>query len=68
MCKRFQKEYGTVILSCGNCIRKLLDTQPHTHLVKEIQNHLYKGQVVPDELAVEALAVVLLDTVCTTRG
>ena len=68
VCKHFQKDYGTVHVSVGKSIRKLLETQSHTYLVQQIQSHLYRGNVVPDELAVESLAVVLLDTVCTTRG
>ena len=68
MCKRFAKEFGVLHISVGGGIRKILENQPHTNLAEQIQEYLFQGEVIPDELAVEALAVVLLDTACTTRG
>ncbi|TWW68860.1 Adenylate kinase 9 [Takifugu flavidus] len=49
-------------------MRKVLNTQKYTHLVGQMQNYLTQGLVVPDELAIQCLEVVLLSSVCSTRG
>jgi hypothetical protein len=65
---RFVAEYGVVRLSIGEVIRRLLTTQPNTDLVRQINHHLRTGCTVPDDLAVQALDVVLMDPLCQTRG
>ena len=68
MANRFVHEYGIVRLSIGEALRKILSTHTHTELVKEIREHLVKGYPVPDELAIQALELCLLDPPCMTRG
>ena len=65
---RFVAEYGVVRLSIGEAIRKILNFQPYTELARQIKLHLRAGMTVPDELAVQALEVALLDMQCQTRG
>ena len=55
-------------LSIGEAIRKVLNFQPYTELARQINLHLKAGNPVPDELAVQALEVALLDMQCQTRG
>lgn len=64
----FAQKYGLARLSIGSVIRKVLNTQKYTHLVGQMQNYLTQGLVVPDELAIQCLEVVLLSSVCSTRG
>jgi len=66
--RRFVSQYGVVRLSMGEALRTLLDTQPNTELARCILSFLHKGQTVPDELAVHALEVALIDTKCKTCG
>ena len=65
---RFVAEYGVVRLSIGEAIRKVLNFQSYTELARQINLHLKAGTTVPDELAVQALEVALLDMQCQTRG
>lgn len=65
---RFVSEYGLVRLSIGEAMRRVLLEQPKTDLAKAINKHLVKGLTVPDELAVQALDVCLMDMRCQTRG
>ena len=65
---RFVAEYGVVRLSIGEAIRKVLNFQSSTELARQINLHLKAGTTVPDELAVQALEVALLDMQCQTRG
>ena len=65
---RFVAEYGVVRLSIGEVIRRLLTSQPDTDLVRQINHHLRAGCTVPDDLAVQALDVVLMDPQCQVRG
>ena len=65
---RFVEEYGVVRLSIGEAIRKVLNFQSYTELARQINLHLKAGTTVPDELAVQALEVALLDMQCQTRG
>ena len=65
---RFVAEYGVVRLSIGEAIRKVLNFQSCTELARQINLHLKAGTTVPDELAVQALEVALLDMQCQTRG
>jgi adenylate/nucleoside-diphosphate kinase len=66
--RRFADENGMMRLSIGEAIRSLLEMQPHSELAHSIQSHLMKGLTVPDELAVQALEVALMDMRCQTRG
>lgn len=68
LANRFVAEYGVVRLSIGEAIRKILNFQPYTELARQIKLHLRAGMTVPDELAVQALEVALLDMQCQTRG
>ena len=65
---RFAAEYGVVRLSIGEVIRRLLTSQSNTDLVKQITHHLRTGCTVPDDLAVQALDVVLMDPQCQVKG
>ena len=65
---RFVAEYGVVRLSIGEAVRKVLNFQSHTELARQINLHLKAGNPVPDELAVQALEVAVLDMQCQTRG
>nr|XP_034965151.1 adenylate kinase 9 isoform X3 [Zootoca vivipara] len=66
--KRFAKEYGLLRLSMGDAIRMVLNNQPETELALILKWHLQKGLTAPDELAVRALDISLMDTVCNTSG
>ena len=68
MANRFVEEFGAVRLSVGEAIRQVVETQPNTRLAETLQAHLYKGLTVPDELAVQALEVAIMDMRCQTRG
>jgi len=65
---RFVEEYGLVRMSIGEAMRKVIAEQPKTELAKAMTKHLIRGLTVPDELAVQALDVCLLDMQCQTRG
>ncbi|XP_067049308.1 adenylate kinase 9-like [Acropora muricata] len=68
LANRFVSEYGVARLSIGEAMRKILNFQPFTELARQINLHLKAGMTVPDELAVQALEVALLDMQCQTRG
>lgn len=68
LANRFVQEHGVARLSIGEAIRKILQSHPSCELVEEINEHLFKGMMVPDELATEALELYLLDPQCVTRG
>ncbi len=55
-------------ISIGDAIRHVLENQPSCELAQNMQQHLSKGLTVPDELAVQALEVNILDMRCQTRG
>ena len=55
-------------LSIGEALRTVLDTQPNTELSRCILSYLHEGHTVPDELAVHALEIALMDMKCKTRG
>ena len=57
-----------VRLSMGEAIRSVLETQAKSALAKTILSHLRKGRTVPDELAIQALEVAMMDMRCQTRG
>lgn len=64
----FAQRYGLARLSIGGVLRMMLDTHEHTDLGVEIKNHLNQGDVVPDELAIQALEVVLMCAVYNFQG
>ena len=66
--KRYEKEYGLMRLSMGEALRKIIATQPKTNLVAQILEYLKAGREVPDELATQALEVIILDIQSQTRG
>jgi len=55
-------------LSAGEAMRNVLQNQPLCDLSMKMKSHLYRGLTVPDELAVQALEVCMLDMKCQTRG
>ncbi|XP_041351641.1 adenylate kinase 9-like isoform X3 [Gigantopelta aegis] len=66
--KRFADDYGLMRLSIGEAMRTILFNQPSSELARQMNEYLYKGLTVPDELAVKALEVCLLDMRCQRRG
>ncbi|CAB1435476.1 unnamed protein product [Pleuronectes platessa] len=64
----FAQKYGLARLSIGRAMRMVLETQEHTDLAVQVKQLLSQGIVVPDELAIQCLEVVLLSSVCSTRG
>lgn len=68
MAKRFAEEYGLMRLTVGEAVRHILELQPGSELAKTIKKKLIQGQIVPDELGLQALAVAVMDIICHTRG
>ncbi|XP_047128980.1 adenylate kinase 9 isoform X1 [Hydra vulgaris] len=68
LANRFVKELGLVRLSIGEAMRHILVSHSKTELVRKMQNCLLKGYVIPDELAIEALELRLLDIQCSMNG
>lgn len=66
--RMFAREYRLAHLSIGGVMRTVLSAQDKTELAAEMQNYLSQGLTVPDELAIQCLEVVLLNSVCSTRG
>ena len=66
--RRFVADYSVVRLSIGEALRSVLDSQPTSELSRHILSYLHDGQTVPDELAVHALEISLMDMRCKTRG
>ncbi|XP_076189503.1 adenylate kinase 9 isoform X2 [Aptenodytes patagonicus] len=66
--KKFASVYGLLRLSMGDAIRLVLNNQPESELALRIKWHLHKGLTVPDELAIQALDVALMNHVCNTTG
>ncbi|XP_067402684.1 adenylate kinase 9 [Emydura macquarii macquarii] len=66
--KKFASVYGLMRLSMGDAIRLVLNNQPESELALMLKWHLHKGLTAPDELAVQALEVALMDHVCSTAG
>ncbi|KAM8809905.1 adenylate kinase 9 [Eudromia elegans] len=66
--KKFASTYGFLRLTVGDAIRLVLNEQPESELALVIKWHLHKGLTVPDELAVQALDVTLMNHMCTTAG
>lgn len=66
--RRFVSDYGVARLSIGEAIRWVLCNESNTHLAQMIQTALLNGLTVPDDLAVQALEIMLLTKQCRTRG
>uniref|UniRef100_A0A8C8BCM2 Adenylate kinase 9 n=1 Tax=Otus sunia TaxID=257818 RepID=A0A8C8BCM2_9STRI len=66
--KKFASTYGLLRLSMGDAIRLVLNNQPETELALMLKRYLHKGLTVPDELAIQALDVALMNHVCNTTG
>ncbi|XP_040614143.1 adenylate kinase 9 isoform X3 [Mesocricetus auratus] len=65
---KLASEYGLKRLSIGDALRNMLSNHPDTELSLMINWHLYKGMTVPDTLAVQALDISLMESVCNTIG
>ncbi|XP_007939049.1 adenylate kinase 9 [Orycteropus afer afer] len=66
--KKIASEYGLKHISIGDALRYILNNQPGTELALMLNWHLYKGLAAPDELAIQALEISLMDSVCNTAG
>nr|XP_020032489.1 adenylate kinase 9 [Castor canadensis] len=66
--KKIASEYGLKRLSVGDALRVILNNHPKTELAVMLNWHLHKGLTVPDELAVQALDLSLMESVCNTAG
>ncbi|KAM6207782.1 adenylate kinase 9 [Sarcoramphus papa] len=66
--KKFASVYGLLHLSMGDAIRLVLNNQPESELALKLKWHLHKGLTIPDELAIQALDVALMNHVCNTTG
>ncbi|KAM7340577.1 hypothetical protein ACRRTK_001192 [Alexandromys fortis] len=66
--KKLASEYGLKRLSVGAALRSMLSNHPDTELSLMINWHLHKGMTVPDALAIQALDLSLMESVCNTIG
>ncbi|XP_035294322.1 adenylate kinase 9 [Cricetulus griseus] len=66
--KKLASEYGLKRLSIGDALRSILSNHPETELSLMINWHLHKGMTVPDTLALQALDISLMESVCNTIG
>uniref|UniRef100_A0A8C9DUK7 Adenylate kinase 9 n=2 Tax=Prolemur simus TaxID=1328070 RepID=A0A8C9DUK7_PROSS len=66
--KKIASEYGLKRLSIGDTLRYVLNHHPETELALMLNWHLYKGMTAPDELAIQALELSLMESVCNTAG
>ncbi|MXQ85624.1 hypothetical protein E5288_WYG001326 [Bos mutus] len=66
--KKISSEYGLKCLSIGDALRYVLNNQPDTELALMLNWHLHKGMTAPDELAIQALELSLMGSVCNTAG
>uniref|UniRef100_A0A8C3LXR3 Adenylate kinase 9 n=1 Tax=Chrysolophus pictus TaxID=9089 RepID=A0A8C3LXR3_CHRPC len=66
--KKFESVYGLRKLSMGDAIRLVLNNQPESELGLQLKWHLHRGLTVPDELAIQALDVALMDRVVVIDG
>ncbi|KAK9531540.1 hypothetical protein VZT92_010959 [Zoarces viviparus] len=64
----FAQNYGLAHLSIGSVMRTVLSDHEHTDLAVQMKKHLSQGFTVPDELAIQCLEVVLMNSDCSTRG
>ncbi|XP_007447339.1 PREDICTED: adenylate kinase 9 [Lipotes vexillifer] len=66
--KKISSDYGLKRLSIGDALRYVLNHQPDTELALMLNWHLHKGMTVPDELAVQALELSLMESISNTAG
>ncbi|XP_041615227.1 adenylate kinase 9 isoform X3 [Vulpes lagopus] len=66
--KKISSEYGLKHLSIGEALRYILNNQPETELALMLNWHLHKGMTAPDELAIQALEICLMESICNTAG
>lgn len=66
--QRLASVYGFLRLSLGDAIRFVLNSQPESELALKVQSHLLQGLTVPDELAIQALNVALLNHMDNPTG
>nr|XP_034380594.1 adenylate kinase 9 [Arvicanthis niloticus] len=66
--KKLASDYGLRRLSVGDALRGLLINHPDSELSVKLNWHLHKGMTVPDELAIQALDIALMESVCNTIG
>ncbi|XP_077409567.1 adenylate kinase 9 isoform X2 [Vanacampus margaritifer] len=64
----FAQRYGLDLLSIGGVMRRILEEQAQSDLAQQMKQHLNRGLVVPDELAVQCLEKVLMSLLCSTQG
>ncbi|XP_077018750.1 adenylate kinase 9 isoform X3 [Tamandua tetradactyla] len=60
--------YGLKRLSVGDALRYVLNHQPETELALMLNWHLHKGMTAPDELAIQAIEIALMESKCNTAG
>ncbi|KAM9443969.1 adenylate kinase 9-like [Clarias gariepinus] len=65
--RMFAREYGLAHLSIDGVIQTVL-IQDKMDLATEVLKYLRKGLTVPDELAIQCLEAVLLNSICSSRG
>ncbi|XP_035152379.3 adenylate kinase 9 isoform X3 [Callithrix jacchus] len=66
--KKITSEYGLMRISIGEALRSVLNNHPETELALMLNWHLHKGMIAPDELAIQALELSLMEGVCSTAG
>lgn len=66
--KKLASDYGLRCLSVGDALRGMLNNHPDSELSLMLNWHLHKGKTVPDELAIQALDISLMESVCNTIG
>nr|XP_030738705.1 adenylate kinase 9 [Globicephala melas] len=66
--KKISSDYGLKRLSIGDALRYVLNHQPDTELALMLNWHLHKGMTAPDELAVQALELSLMESISNTAG
>ncbi|XP_032130943.1 adenylate kinase 9 isoform X1 [Sapajus apella] len=66
--KKITSEYGLKCISIGEALRSVLKNHPETELALMLNWHLHKGMTAPDELAIQALELSLMEGVCSTAG
>ncbi|XP_027959961.1 adenylate kinase 9 [Eumetopias jubatus] len=66
--QKISNEYGLKRLSIGEALHYVLNSQPDTELALMLNWHLHKGMTAPDELAIQALEICLMESICNTAG
>ncbi|XP_025715077.1 adenylate kinase 9 [Callorhinus ursinus] len=66
--QKISSEYGLRRLSIGEALHYVLNSQPDTELALMLNWHLHKGMTAPDELAIQALEICLMESICNTAG